>query len=536
MSPKPAISPERSGTKGGEVLAEPDSSLPATVVSQNARYDEWAAIKPTSVTARCANRALIFSLFLFALSIPHSIAAAQVSLSLGVLAWIMRDLAMRRFHFTRTPLDLPGLCFAALTVLSSLLSVEPSLSLPKLKALTLFAVVYLVTTNLHPRGVPLLAAALILSSLVGVGFSFFEKVYGRGMIITTIAADSPLLAEQSQKSRLQAGDVIWMIARHRIYTPEDAAAVIRRQRTGAVLDVEALHQGDPVPVALTVTDELKAQPNPLGITARGRSRQFRVSGFSRQFLTYAEQMQILALLSFGGVLAGVGRWRSRLARHWLVMCGVLFALFGLALVLTASRAIITSCIVTLLLIALGAGGLRAPIIALMAALMLGGLGLYFITATRQQVILSFNDDSTARRIGYMKAGLRLIPQHPLLGVGMDAHKRHWQEWGFPGNYVTHTHSTPIQIAMERGLLALGCYVWLLAAFFNAAWRGYGSAKGVGRIATESLLLGAAGVGIGFTLSSLTNYNFGDSEVLMLLLFVMGLAILHLPKSSPALDL
>ena len=61
----------------------------------------------------------------------------------------------------------------------------------------------------------------------------------------------------------------------------------------------------------------------------------------------------------------------------------------------------------------------------------------------------------------MRAGLRLIPEHPLLGVGADAHKHHWREWGFPGDYVTHTHSTPIQIALDRGLPALGCYVWLI---------------------------------------------------------------------------
>lgn len=517
-------------------MSETGSSSAAPVSSRLGHlghYDELAAISPTSIHAHWINRALIFFLFLFALSVPHSIAAAQASLSLGLLAWVMRDLAMRRFHFARTPVDLPLLCFVALTVLSSIFSVEPSLSLPKLKTLVLFAVIYLVATNLHSRGVPLLVGALMVSSLFGVGFSLVEKVYGRGMVITTIAAGSPLLAAQSQNSKLQSGDVIWMIARRRVYTPEDAASVIRRQRTGAVLDVEALHQGDPVPVNLTVTDELKAKANPLGVTASGRSRQFRVSGFARQFLTYAEQMQILALLSFGGVLAGVRRWRSRMARDWLIICGLLFALFAPALVLTASRAVITSFLLSLLLVALGAGGLRAPIIALAAALILGGLSFYAITATRQEVILSFNDDSTARRVGYMKAGLRVIPQHPLLGVGMDAHKRHWREWGFPGDYVTHTHSTPIQIAMDRGLPALACYVWLMAALLSAAWRGYRLTKGAGQVFNESLLLGAAGVITGFSLSSLTNYNFGDSEALMLMLLVVGLAVVSLPKPLTA---
>jgi hypothetical protein len=38
------------------------------------------------------------------------------------------------------------------------------------------------------------------------------------------------------------------------------------------------------------------------------------------------------------------------------------------------------------------------------------------------------------------------------------------------------------------------------------------------------MIGALAVLIGFSTSSLVNYNFGDAEVLMLLLFIMGLVI------------
>src|SRR5262249_41184137 len=113
------------------------------------------------------------------------------------------------------------------------------------------------------------------------------------------------------------------------------------------------------------------------------------------------------------------------------------------------------------------GGGRGRARARGAALLLGGVGYYVITITRLPVTL---DDSASRRIAYMEAGLRLIPQHPLLGVGMDSVKRHWHELGFPGDYITHTHSTPIPIAVERGLPAFAGYVWLIAAMMIAAWR------------------------------------------------------------------
>jgi O-antigen ligase len=317
-----------------------------------------------------------------------------------------------------------------------------------------------------------------------------------------------------------------MIGRDRVYSPEEIAGAIRSRRTGETLNIEALHAGDPVPVKLTVTEEMKASVDPLGIVSGGRSRQFRIAGFSRQFFTYAEQMQILGMLAFGGLLAGIRSWRQGGDRKRFVINSCLFILFAAALVLTASRAVIAAFILAVLFVSIAVGGRLAPVIALVAALVLSGFGYYVITSARQPVTLSFSDDSASRRIAYMQSGLRLIPQHPLLGVGMDSHKKHWREWGFPGDYVTHTHSTPIQIAMDRGLPALASYVWLVVAMMLLLWRGYKRARAVGDLAGEGLRLGVFGSLIGFSASSLTNYNFGDSEALMLLLLVAGLGIIH----------
>jgi hypothetical protein len=485
------------------------------------RLDSLAAFDPANSVGRWTNRALIIFILLFAISVPHSIAAAQVSFGLSCIAWLLRDVSSRQRRFERLPIDLPLVFFAALTTLSSIFSIEPAVSLIKLKALTLFGIVYLISTNLHRRGVSIVMGLLFVSALAGVGFSLGEKVYGRGVIINAIEAGSPLAS-----GVLRPGDVIWMIGRDRVYSPEEIAGAIRSRRTGETLNIEALHAGDPVPVKLTVTEEMKASVDPLGIVSGGRSRQFRIAGFSRQFFTYAEQMQILGMLAFGGLLAGIRSWRQGGDRKRFVINSCLFILFAAALVLTASRAVIAAFILAVLFVSIAVGGRLAPVIALVAALVLSGFGYYVITSARQPVTLSFSDDSASRRIAYMQSGLRLIPQHPLLGVGMDSHKKHWREWGFPGDYVTHTHSTPIQIAMDRGLPALASYVWLVVAMMLLLWRGYKRARAVGDLAGEGLRLGVFGSLIGFSASSLTNYNFGDSEALMLLLLVAGLGIIH----------
>lgn len=510
MTPRPVIGDPEQTPKGVEV-----SSF-ASSTSWLSRCDALGAVRAETPLSRWTNRASIFFLALFSLTTPHSIAAAQISLGLSFIAWIARDCALRHFHFARTPIDLPLFYFATLTLISSAFSIEPSISMPKLKSLLLFGVIYMISTNLRARGVQLMIGLLIISSLVGVSFSLIEKFLGRGMIVTAIEKESPLA-----ESPLQPGDVIWMIAKRRVFSLEGAANIIRKRRTGEVLEIEALHAGDPIPVTLRVTDEIKARLNPLGISIGGRSRQFRVSGFSRQFQTYAEQMQILAMLAFGGLLTTLKFWQRHNLRIWLKLFALLFIVFALALTLTASRAVLLAFIGALIIVSISVGNRLAQIIALSAAVVLGVSGFYVLSTARRQTTVNFNDDSTARRIEYMKAGLRLIPKRPLIGVGMDSHKRHWQEWGFPGEYITHTHSTPIQIAMDRGVPALGCYLWLIAAIGLMAWRGYKRAKQTSDDFCESLTLGTFGALIGFSLSSLANYNFGDSEVLMMLLLVVG---------------
>jgi hypothetical protein len=84
-----------------------------------AMLDTLGSFAGHSRTSKWANRALLASLLLFALSVPHSVAAAHISLSLSLIAWVVRDLAARHLQFKRTPLDLPILCFSVLTIASA---------------------------------------------------------------------------------------------------------------------------------------------------------------------------------------------------------------------------------------------------------------------------------------------------------------------------------------------------------------------------------------------------------------------------------
>lgn len=526
MTLQPAVAPSESPLPRGE----------NTAANWLVKWDALAAVPTSQPVPLWANRSVLVGLFLFAFAVPHSIFAANLGLNLSLLAWIIRDLALRKLHFRRTPFDQPLLWFAGLTVLSAILSVEPTVSLPKLKSLLLFGVIYLFSANLRPKAAGWLLGILLCSSFAGAGFSLFEKAYGRGMVIASITDDTPLIA-QLPGDQVLPGDVIWMIAKQRVYSVAEVAQVIRNHKDGEQLEVETLRGGDPLPVRLVVTPALKNSENPLGITTAGRTRRFRVSGFTRQFLTYAEQMQMLALLCYGFFLSALTRAKRSRWPSPSYSFGALFLLFSFTLALTASRAVIAAFLLALTLVSLAVGGRRVKIAALFLIVLLGGLSVYVISSARQTGTISFNDDSSARRLAYMRAGLKLIPQHPWLGVGQDAHKLHWREWGFPGDYVTHTHSTPIQLALDRGVPVLACYVWLLVTMFSLAWRGYRRcytySPSLAITWVTGLQLGTFGAVLGFSFSSLANYNFGDSEVLLLLLLLVGLLLISdQPDSNP----
>lgn len=480
-----------------------------------------------SSISQWATRMIHCGLAIFAISVPHSIAAAQIGLGLSYVAWIARALAVGRLGIPQTPIDRPLLCFIALTIVSSVLSVEPAESLSKLRNLTLFAVFYLIIANLRPRGAKWLIGLMIVSVLAGVGYSLIEKGLGRGMIITAIEDNSPL-----QTSTLRAGDVVWMIGRSRVDSLEEANRIIGESTTGATITIEALRDGDPAPVTLVVTDEIKGQANTLGLSVAGRSRRFRVSGFSRHFITYAEQMQLFTLLAFGLLLSNLKAFRKGHSRVWLWVSLSLAGLFSLTLILTVTRAAIASCILALLVTLALIKERRAALLALCAIIAIATVSVYMLPAIRTQRAAAFKDDSSKMRLEYMRAGLRTIPRHPIFGVGMNSQKYHWKEWGFPGDYITHTHSTPIQIAVDRGLPALACYLWMMAMLFVMIWRGYKTSLLAGSDASSGLMLGAVAALIGFSASSLVNYNFGDSEPLLMLLSVVALTLVASARIAP----
>ncbi len=156
-------------------------------------------------------------LFLLAGAAPHSIAVTQIAWLLAVVCWVARLLLKPRPVLYRTPVDYALLGFFILTFISSLLSYDPDVSIGKLRAASLFTIVYLVAENVREQRVlRLLTIVLVASCTLNVVYTFGKFAAGRGAKIESLTAASPLRA-----AGLLEGDTLLSVDRAMVRNAED---------------------------------------------------------------------------------------------------------------------------------------------------------------------------------------------------------------------------------------------------------------------------------------------------------------------------
>ena len=159
-------------------------------------------------------------------------------------------------------------------------------------------------------------------------------------------------------------------------------------------------------------------------------------------------------------------------------------------------------------------------------LILGGLIL--LQQKRNVSLIDAQDQSTSWREMVWREGFQLLvssPRHLLVGVGMDSIKGHWREWGLFDHGrqpIGHMHSNLLQIALERGVPALIVWLLLLGVYARMLFRIIRASVDLPE--ARGLALGAFGGLAGFLVSGLVHYNWGDSEVVTVVYFIMGLVL------------
>ena len=234
----------------------------------------------------------------------------------------------------------------------------------------------------------------------------------------------------------------------------------------------------------------------------------RPQGSLTHYMTYSGLLMLVSGMAAARLLFH-GRDRTWPA---LVMPALLAAL---ALTFTRS-AMVGTCVGIGLLLAIK--DLRLLLLAPIVAGLFTAVAPEQITA-RLYSTFDPQNETVRDRIAMMRTGVRLVRDYPLMGVGPDMVEAVYADYRDPAAVQEsnpHLHNVPIQIAAERGIPALLAWVALVLA----VTRGLVHQLRTG--AYRSLPAGGLAAVGGMLAAGMFEYNFGDSEFLMLWLVLVTL--------------
>ena len=378
--------------------------------------DGWFDAVPT-LPAAPLERAACLALLAFAAALQVSIAAADILLTIAAALWI--GLLIKN----RERIDVPGMfwplaAYAGATLLASVFSVDPRVSLVDSKQLVLLVIIPLVYRLF--RGSRALLAVDVIITIGAISAAF--------------------------------GIIQYLILSY---------------------------------------DNLGRRPQ----------------GTLGLYMTYSGLLMLVACAAVARVM---------FAKHHRAWAALVLPALLLALVFTFTRsAWVGACV--------GVGILFLLRDFRLIALLPIALGAFLILAppnlsARLYSTFSLTDPSNIDRVAMMKSGWRMLKKDPLTGVGPDMVIQVYptvRDKTAINQLAPHLHNVPLQIAVERGIPALLVWVWFIATlvrdFFRQRRAAFPSLSNAGLAVIGAML--AAG---------LFEYNFGDSEFLMLFLVLVTL--------------
>jgi len=229
-------------------------------------------------------------------------------------------------------------------------------------------------------------------------------------------------------------------------------------------------------------------------------------------MTFSGLAMVAGCILLGFAFEERGRWR------WIGLAG----LVPLAvMLLTFTRNTYVGTIAALLVYLV----VRRPrrIILLGPALLVVFLLVPSAIRGRIRSIADLKDLTNHDRIAMMHAGLRMIADFPLFGLGPEMVRPYYVLYRDPDALffqVPHLHNNTLQVAAQSGLFAAAAYLALMGLFFARTIR---LLRREDRPDRAALLAGALLAGTALFVAGFFEYNWGDTEVQMALLFVLAVA-------------
>jgi O-antigen ligase len=251
---------------------------------------------------------------------------------------------------------------------------------------------------------------------------------------------------------------------------------------------------------------------------------FRVNSVFWDPSVYGRYLTVAVLASLAGIVLGGIRGRRVVVLYAVVVVtwfGLLISFSQSSFVALAAGIVVAAAVAwgrraTLALVVLGAAT---------CALMLA------VPQIRDEIVgksRSGVNRVTSGRANLVGQGIRISLEHPVLGVGVGGFSREYaRRLEIPGRDPKRvaSHTTPVTVAAETGLVGLALLAWLAAAAFFA------TLHGLGRGFTSRVSLATGTVLVAIAVHSLFYAAFFEDPMTWALLGLVGLAA-RVPKKAP----
>lgn len=247
--------------------------------------------------------------------------------------------------------------------------------------------------------------------------------------------------------------------------------------------------------------------------------QSRIPGPFGHYMTYSGVMLLGVCLALARLMTSTDK------RRWLQWSVLLSILVALGLTLTRNVWLAAFVVLTIAFFVRFRRWLWVY-----ATVVVLGLALTASLApqhwSRITSMVSLEDVSNYDRICMAEAGLHMIADRPLFGIGPGMVQDYYPIYRHPTSHrgdVKHLHNTLLHLGAERGLLSVVAYLWLMLTAFLLAYRGYreeGSLAGSKADLYLGVLLSIVAINIG----GIFEANWRDTEIQRWMLFLLAVPV------------
>ncbi|OGW07681.1 MAG: hypothetical protein A2W77_08955 [Nitrospinae bacterium RIFCSPLOWO2_12_39_16] len=432
-----------------------------------------------------------FGFYSFVLFMPFSISAAQASLFIILLSWVILMVIEKRLIFAKTPLNYPILMFLGTVIIAALLGIDFTHSLKSIKKLWIILTFFSILTFIEDIRMirKLIYILLIVTSITSI-YGVLQHIFpgldiarpeGRKVVQWTV--EGGIASTGFFDHHMTFGGFLLLIFS--------------------------------IGFSLSLSRILQIVKN-------------------KQFFSLPTVYCLLpTILIFAGLISSMTR------NAWI---GSLFAMFFIIVLVLVGQGFSPAKISK-------PEGLPYKKRKIIAFSVIGSIFLFLTAYTLLPTAYSlqspslnrfksiFNISTNIERLYIWKGTIDMIIEHPL-GVGMDNYSKAINDYRgkyshkFSNGSDAHAHNTILTQAAEHGIFGLAAFLWIWIVFFREGVKIYlkvrsqkPEARSQNERFVEPIIIGGLGAVAGFHVAGMFENNFGDAEVATMMWLIMGLIFL-----------